>query len=171
MESQFAQTEGFEMCLFSSQRQASSMRGRACNHHPHELHTYKRDGSWWEKGKFGIGSGMWGRGVAVDGKPVLAGMHIFLALVTSYCRALLIIWGKMGPRSQLTRLHLLQRFQSFLAPPRTSLVSASGSRTRDILWSPLLTRRARTQNLTRSLSMLKLSSPLREFAILYFVPG
>lgn len=50
-----------------------------------------------------------------------------------------------------------------LAPPRTSSESGSGSRTKVTLWSPPLTRRVRTQLLTRSLSTPRSSSPLREF--------
>ena len=157
----------------STQRQASSMRGRnvttiIMRYLPTLLLAgcWKRDGSCWERGRFGIGSGMWGREVAVDidclfGKETRLGWHPHAFLLP-----VLIIWGRNGSRErpQLTRLfHLLQRFQSFLAQPRTSLVFASGSRIRGILWLLLLIRRARRRPLIRSLLMLRLSLPLREF--------
>jgi hypothetical protein len=57
----------------------------------------------------------------------------------------------------------IARFRASSAPPRTNLVSASGSKSRATPSSPPQTRRARTRPSTRSWLMPRSSSPLRMF--------
>lgn len=81
-----------------------------------------------------------------------------------------LVHGHTPPNIQLTTHLLFHRARSTpnrspasSAPQRTSLESASGSRTKDTLSSPPPTRRARTVSLRRRWLTPKSSSPLRKF--------